>query len=101
MIRKVNLIDEQQDGDIQLLHLFEKLNVFVGLLNDVSNVEQNVCILEIWAEALNGNPDKLDRYAIKEIRDIMTTLPEWRRSGNKRTTIRPYGRQRYYERSGE
>jgi hypothetical protein len=60
-----------------------------------------VCILEIWAEALNGNPDKLDRYAIKEIRDIMAGLPEWRRSGNKRTTIRPYGRQRYYERTAE
>ena len=59
---------------------------------------QTVCILEIWAEALGGNPDKLDRYGIKEIRDIMTTLPEWRRSGNLTKTIRPYGRQRYYER---
>ena len=59
---------------------------------------QTVCILEIWAEALNGNPDKLDRYAIKEIRDIMASLPEWERSKNKFTTIRPYGRQRYYER---
>ena len=59
---------------------------------------QTVCILEIWAEALSGNPDKLDRYAMKEIRDIMAGLPGWKRSGNKRTTIRPYGRQRYYER---
>jgi hypothetical protein len=58
----------------------------------------HVCILEIWAEALSGNPDKLDRYAIKEIGDIMASLPEWKRSGNKRMTIRPYGRQRYYER---
>lgn len=58
-----------------------------------------VCTLEIWAEALGGNPDKLDRYAAKEIRDIMATLPEWRHQGNKRVTARPYGRQRYYERS--
>ena len=58
---------------------------------------QTVCILEIWAEALGGNPDKLDRYGIKEIRDIMTTLPGWKRSGDRRN-IRPYGRQRYYER---
>jgi predicted P-loop ATPase len=68
----------------------------VGTIN-----RSTVCILEIWAEALNGNPDKLDRYAIKEIGDIMTGLPEWKRSGNKRTTIRPYGRQRYYERNKE
>lgn len=57
-----------------------------------------VCTLEIWAEALGGNPDKLDRYAAKEIRDIMATLPEWRHKGNKRITVKPYGRQRYYER---
>lgn len=59
---------------------------------------RTVCTLEIWAEALNGNPDKLDRYAAKEIRDIMATLPDWKHKGNARTTARPYGRQRYYER---
>lgn len=59
---------------------------------------QTVCTLEIWAEALGGNPDKLDRYAAKEIRDIMASLPDWRHRGNNRITARPYGRQRYYER---
>ena len=63
------------------------------------NQRKTVCILEIWAEALGGNPDKLDRYVMKEISDIMAKLPEWKRSGNKRTTIKPYGRQRYYERN--
>ena len=58
-----------------------------------------VCTMEIWAEALGGNPDKLDRYAGKEIRDIISRLPEWRYRGSKRMTIKPYGRQRYYERS--
>jgi predicted P-loop ATPase len=58
-----------------------------------------VCTLEIWAEALGGNPDKLDRYASKEIRDIVAGLPEWRYKGNNRITARPYGRQRYFERS--
>lgn len=57
-----------------------------------------VCSLEIWAEALGGNPDKLDRYASKEIHDIMATLPEWTRKGAERRTIKPYGRQRYYAR---
>ena len=58
----------------------------------------HVCTMEIWAEALNGNPDRLDRYAGKEIRDIMEKLPEWKHQGNKRRTIQPYGRQRYFER---
>lgn len=60
-----------------------------------------VCAMEIWAEALNGNPDKLDRYAIKEIRDIINRLPEWRSKGRKQKTIKPYGRQRYFERTDE
>lgn len=57
-----------------------------------------VCTMEIWAEALGGNPDRYDRYAGKEIRDIMAGLKDWRRSKKDRITIRPYGRQRYYER---
>lgn len=57
-----------------------------------------VCTLEIWVEALGGNPDRLDRYGAKEIRDIMASLPEWRHQGNKRITANPYGRQRYFER---
>ena len=59
---------------------------------------KTVCILEIWAEALGGNPDKLDRYVIKEIRDIMTRMPGWQRQADAKRTIKPYGRQRYYER---
>lgn len=60
-----------------------------------------VCTYEIWAEALGGNPDKLDRYVAKEIRDIMAGLPEWRNQGAKLLTIHPYGRQRYYKRMTE
>jgi predicted P-loop ATPase len=62
---------------------------------------ETVCILEIWTEALGGNPDRLDRYAIKEVRDIVSALPQWRRQGNKQKSIKPYGRQKYYQRSTE
>ena len=57
-----------------------------------------VCTLEIYTEALGGNRDRFDRYVGKEIRDIMAKLPDWRHRGNKLCTIKPYGRQRYYER---
>lgn len=59
---------------------------------------ENVCTMEIWAEALGGNPDRFDRYAGKEIREILGRMPEWRHRGNDRITIKPYGRQRYYRR---
>lgn len=59
----------------------------------------SVCTLEIWTEALGGNPDRFDRYVGKEIADILAKLPEWKHKGHLLKTIRPYGRQRYYERS--
>lgn len=60
-----------------------------------------VCTMEIWVEALGGNPDKLDRYAGKEIREIMARMPEWQYAGNLKLLFKPYGRQRYFKRSTE
>ena len=59
---------------------------------------QTVCTLEIFAEALGGNPERIDRYSSKEIRDIMDKLPEWQHQGNRKITCEPYGRQRYFMR---
>lgn len=60
-----------------------------------------VCSFEIWAEALGQSPERLDRYASKEIRDIMSKLPQWRHQGNAQCTAKPYGRQRYYSKQKE
>jgi predicted P-loop ATPase len=62
---------------------------------------RTVCSLEIWAEALGQSPDKLDRYAGKDVRDIMAKLPQWKHQGNAKITAGPYGRQRYFERKVE
>jgi hypothetical protein len=64
---------------------------------DGTEKRTTVCIWEIWVEALNGNPERLDRYAVKEISDIMARMPEWRRVSNRTLTIKPYGRQKYYQ----
>lgn len=58
----------------------------------------SVCVMEIWAEALSGNPDRFDRYAGAEIRSMMDKLPGWRRAKGRIKTVPVYGRQRYYER---
>jgi hypothetical protein len=59
---------------------------------------ETVCTLEVWVEALGQSPDRFDRYATKEVRDIMSKLTKWRHQGNAQKTIKPYGRQRYYKR---
>jgi predicted P-loop ATPase len=58
---------------------------------------ETVCTLEIWTEALGNNPDRFDRYASKEIRDIMAKMPGWR-FVNKALRFRPYGPQKHYRR---
>ena len=62
---------------------------------------RTVCSLEIWAEALGQSPDKMDRYAGKDVRDIMAKLPEWKHQGGALITAGPYGRQRFFKRSVE
>ena len=59
---------------------------------------RTVCSIEIWAEALGGSPDRFDRYASKEVRDIMARMPGWRAKGRLQRRFKPYGRQRYFER---
>ena len=70
--------------------------------NSIGTVKRTTtCTLEIWAEALGGNPDKMDRYIAKEIRDIMAGMKDWVHRGASTRTIKPYGRQRYYERRAD
>lgn len=61
-------------------------------------VRTTVSCIEIWAEALGNSPERIDRYAIKELMDIVSHIGGWGRCGNRRTSIQPYGRQRYYKR---
>ena len=65
--------------------------------SDHGTVERTtVCTLEIWAEALGQSPDRMDRYASAEVRDIMLKLPQWRHQGPAKISAGPYGRQRFY-----
>ena len=62
---------------------------------------KTVCHLEIWAEALDGDPAKLDRDNIKELQGIMGSIGGWGYRMDKKKRIPPYGIQRYYERNNE
>lgn len=58
-----------------------------------------VSCIEIWAEALGGAPEKMDRYAVNEIMGMVEDIGGWVRQGNRKVTIFPYGRQKFYERA--
>ncbi len=61
---------------------------------------ETVCSMEIWAEALGQNPDRVDRYATQEVQAIMRQIPGWKHQGNLKISAKPYGRQRYFKREG-
>lgn len=65
---------------------------------DGTEQRRTVTCIEIWAEALGQNPDRLDRYGVKGITDILNRLPNWRRVRDQFRRIPIYGRQRYYRR---
>jgi predicted P-loop ATPase len=90
-------LDRRLPGDWETRDIYERRQ-WLESRTEGTLPRTTVCTLEIWAEALGGNPDKLDRYVAKEIRDIMVGMPEWRHQGARLRTIQPYGRQRYYAR---
>lgn len=55
--------------------------------------------LEIWAEALENDPSKLDRFNLKELQGLMSSIPGWKYYSDRKRRVRPYGVQRYYERT--
>ena len=52
--------------------------------------------IEIWVEALGQSPERMDRYASKEIGAIVSKISGWRYMGSSVIACGPYGRQRYY-----
>lgn len=66
--------------------------------SEIGSPREYVCVYEIVAEALGGNPDRIDRYAINEVTNIMAGLPGWVRQGASMKTFKPYGRQKFYRR---
>lgn len=79
------------------MDVYQRRNWLEGK-NEGTVERRTVSAVEVWVEALNGNPDRFDGHAGKTVRDIMAKLPEWKRQGNYFISTGPYGRQRYYAR---
>lgn len=51
-----------------------------------------VCVLEVWTECMGQPPERLGRREGNEIRDIMDTLPGWKRYGGNQAGILRFGK---------
>ena len=58
-----------------------------------------VCAIEVWCEALNGDPKQLKRADALEINSVIESLPEWTKAKNGIRFGSAYGLQRGYVRS--
>lgn len=90
-------LDRKLPVDWEMMDIYQRRQWLEGTAEG-TEIRRTACSLEIWVEALGGSPEKFDRYAGKEIRDIMEGLPDWKHRGGLKVTTGPYGRQRYYVR---
>lgn len=59
---------------------------------------EKVCALEIWCEALKGDPKYIRRSDVMEINAILSRMPGWARCKSNLRFGRDYGAQRGFER---
>lgn len=60
-----------------------------------------VCALEVWCEALNGDPKQLKRADALEINSVIESLPEWTKAKNALKYGSAYGAQKGFTRKPE
>lgn len=65
--------------------------------NKGTELRRQVCVLEIWAECLGQDINKIRRIDSMEIARIMKSFRDWEPLGNSRS-FGPYGRQKGYKR---
>ena len=71
-----------------------------GMIMDYLNskeVGERVCNIEIFTNCLNGLKKNFDRLQSKEISRLLSSLPDWGRSGNGTHRFEGFGTQRYWE----
>jgi predicted P-loop ATPase len=57
-----------------------------------------VCAMEVWCEALNGDPKQLKRADALEINSVIESLPEWTKAKNALKYGSAYGAQKGFVR---
>jgi predicted P-loop ATPase len=72
----------------------------IGMIMDFLNskkVGEKVCNVEIFTSCLNGLRKNFDRLQQKEISRLLSSLPDWKRSGNHTYRFEGFGPQKYWE----
>lgn len=65
--------------------------------NNAGSVRERVCAAEIWCECLNFTKETMNRYATREVNELMRQLPNWRYISTPKI-FKHYGKQKYYVR---
>jgi putative DNA primase/helicase len=58
---------------------------------------QQVCTAEIWCECLGKDRNDMDRYKTRDVNEILRGLEDWEPASLPKV-IKPYGKQRYFQR---
>lgn len=87
-------------SDYEERQLPQRRDFLSGSLGEIGTEQKDeVCLLQIWCEALGKDKSDFNSMRARELSNIMRMLPEWERGKQKRFKI--YGAQAFYRRLTE
>ena len=92
-IKYYNLVTEAQNNAVED---DPKVGMILDYL-DQKKPGDRVCNIEIFTNCLNGLKKNFDRLQSKEISRLLSSLPDWERSGGATHRFEGFGTQRYWE----
>lgn len=69
----------------------------IGLIKEYLDFKDEVCIIQLWREALHSDPLKPTRKESQDISLIMQSFPDWEKQPNAKR-MGEYGVQKYWKR---
>lgn len=87
-------------SDYEERQLPQRRDFLSGSLGEIGTEQKDeVCLLQIWCEALGKDKSDFNSMRARELSNVMRMLPEWERGKQKRFKI--YGAQAFYRRLTE
>lgn len=87
-------------SDYEERQLPQRRDFLSGYLGEIGTEQKDeVCLLQIWCEALGKDKSDFNSMRARELSNVMRMLPEWERGKQKRFKI--YGAQAFYRRLTE
>lgn len=95
-----NYLNRKLPIDWKDLDLYSRRS-WLGSREEGVELRRSVSAIEVWAEALGGDPARADRIVLKDIHAVIRSTGEWIWQRDRTALRGPYGVQKFYRRKEE